>query len=229
MVVMGAGKAGMALRILAIFSRIFSAVWAVEATKAVIKAVNGGGAKVPVLPCKGVMCAIVWKSISVEAARGVTKRVTMPDGKTLDVTIPEGLRDGQALRLRGQGEDGFNGGPSGDVYVDVTIRPHRFFETDGDIIRVEVPVTLREAVMGEKIIIPTVHGDVTIKIPKGASSGTALRLKGKGLKNTKTGIAGDQIAKLKIMLPKKPDSDLEAFIAKWPGDEDLNPRQKLKL
>lgn len=164
-----------------------------------------------------------------EAAKGVTKRVTMPDGKTLDVTIPEGLRDGQSLRLRGQGEAGFNGGMAGDVYVDVTVRPHRFFEADGDMVRLEVPISLSEAVKGGKITIPTVHGDVSIKVPTGASSGTSLRLKGKGLKNTKTGIVGDQIVRLKIVLPEKPDEALETFIDSWSGDADLNPRGKLKL
>lgn len=163
-----------------------------------------------------------------EAATGVTKRVTMGDGRTLDVTIPEGLRDGQTLRLRGQGEPGRNGGPAGDVYVDVTVRPHRFFTLEGDVIRVEVPVTLSEAVLGAKIKIPTIHGDVAVSIPKGASSGLALRLKGKGIKDPKTGERGDQIARLKIVLPSKPDEALEAFIANWRGDKGANPRGRLK-
>lgn len=164
-----------------------------------------------------------------EAARGNRKRVTMPDGKTLDITIPEGLRDGQSLRLKGQGEPGMNGGPAGDVYVDVTVKPHRFFQLDGDTVMVDVPVKLSEAVLGAKITIPTVHGEVSITVPKGASSGTQLRLRNKGLKNARTGEYGDQIARLKIVLPTKSDAALEEFMAEWDGDKDETPRARLKL
>ncbi|WP_306250959.1 J domain-containing protein [Parvularcula sp. IMCC14364] len=163
-----------------------------------------------------------------EAATGVTKRVTMPDGKTLNVTIPEGLRDGQTLRLRGQGEPGFKGGPAGDVYVEVTVRPHRFFEVEGDNVMLEVPVTLSEAVLGAKIVVPTVHGDVSVGVPRGTSSGASLRLKGKGLKNAKTGNTGDQIVRLKIVLPETTDEEFEQFIASWQGDKDQNPRARMK-
>ncbi len=164
----------------------------------------------------------------VEAARGVTKRVTMPDGKTLNVTIPPGLRDGQTLRLRGQGEAGIKGGPPGDVYVEVTLRPHRFFEAESDNVHVEIPVTLSEAVLGAKIIVPTVHGEVSVTVPKGSSSGTSLRLKGKGLKNSKTGSAGDQIVRLKIVLPDTADEEFEQFISNWRGDKNQNPRARMK-
>ena len=164
-----------------------------------------------------------------EAARGVTKRVTMPDGKTLNVTIPEGLRDGQTLRLRGQGEAGYNGGPPGDVYVEVSVKAHRFFDVDGDNVTVELPVTLSEAVLGARIVVPTVHGDVSVTVPKGASSGTSLRLRGKGLKNSKTGNVGDQIVRLKIVLPDSPDEEFEQFIREWQGDKEQNPRARLKL
>ncbi|MGV6800750.1 MAG: DnaJ C-terminal domain-containing protein [bacterium] len=163
-----------------------------------------------------------------DAAKGVTKRVTMADGKTLDVKIAEGLRDGQTLRLRGQGGEGIGGGPNGDVYVDITVTPHRFFKLENDTIYLDVPITLSEAVKGEKIKIPTIHGDVAVKIPKGASSGTSLRLKNKGIRNPKTGKNGDQIAKLNIILPKKPDVELEKFIENWQRDKNLNPRAKLK-
>ncbi len=163
-----------------------------------------------------------------EAARGVKKRVTMPDGRTLDLTVPAGLRSGQSLRLRGQGDAGVNGGPPGDVYVEVQVSQHKYFKTDGTTVTVEVPITLSEAVLGKRINVPTVHGDVAVKIPKGASSGMSLRLKGKGLKETKSGAVGDQIVKLKIVLPEKIDSALEAFIAKWDGDETQKPRKSLK-
>ncbi|GGD09070.1 DnaJ C-terminal domain-containing protein [Aquisalinus flavus] len=164
-----------------------------------------------------------------EAARGNRKRVTMPDGRTLDINIPEGLRDGQSLRLRGQGEPGMNGGEPGDVYVDISVKPHRFFRLEGDTVTLEVPVTLSEAVLGGKITIPTVHGEVSIAVPRGASSGTALRLRGKGLKNAKTGTHGDQIARLRIVLPDKPDEALEEFARTWDGDREDDPRSRLKL
>ncbi len=163
-----------------------------------------------------------------EAAKGVTKRVTMPDNRTLDVNIPEGLRDGQTLRLRGQGEAGYKGGPNGDVYVEISVRQHRFFEQEGDNINLETPITLSEAVLGGKIIVPTVHGDVSVTVPKGTSSGASLRLKGKGLKNTKTGVYGDQIIRLKIVLPETPGEEFEQFIEAWQGDKDQNPRSKMR-
>ncbi len=163
-----------------------------------------------------------------EAARGVKKRVTMPDGRTLDMTVPAGLRDGQSLRLRGQGDPGTYGGPPGDVYVEVHVRAHRYFKTDGTTVKVEVPVTLSEAVLGKKITVPTIHGEVTVKIPKGASSGTALRLKGKGLIDAKTGVTGDQITRIRIVLPEKGDQALEQLIEKWAGDKDHSPRRSMR-
>lgn len=164
-----------------------------------------------------------------EAASGVTKRVTMPDGRTLDLTIPQGLREGQSLRLRGQGEPGVRGGSAGDVYVDITVKPHRFFKAEGDNVLLDVPISLREAVLGSKITIPTVQGEVTINVPKGASSGTALRLKGKGLKNPKTDKTGDQLARLKIVLPEKSNPALEKFMENWQDEASESPRARLKL
>jgi len=189
---------------------------------------GGGGARASA-PQQGRDVRYRMEVDFLEAARGNRKRVTMPDGRTLDINIPEGLRDGQSLRLRGQGEPGMNGGEPGDVYVDVTVKPHRFFKLEGDTVTLDVPVTLSEAVLGGKITIPTVHGEVSITVPKGASSGTALRLRGKGLKNSKTGTHGDQIARLRIVLPDKPDEALEEFAKNWDGDREDDPRSKLKL
>lgn len=151
-----------------------------------------------------------------DAARGARKRVTMPDGRSLDIAIPEGVEEGQTLRLRGQGEAGVGGGPQGDVYVEIRIKPHAVFERDGLDIHLEAPVTLAEAVLGAKITVPTIGGDVAVTVPKSASSGTVLRLKGRGVQAGK-GEAGDQFVKLKIMLPEGGDPELEEFVRRWKG------------
>lgn len=149
-----------------------------------------------------------------DAVNGAKKRVTMPDGKTLDLSIPAGFEDGQTLRLKGQGEKGPGG--AGDVYVEVKIKPHPIFERKGDDIYIETPITLKEAVLGGKITAPTIAGDVAVNVPKNSSSGTVLRLKGRGAPK-KSGAAGDQYVKLKIVLPEGGDKELEEFVKTWKG------------
>jgi len=127
----------------------------------------------------------------------------MPNGKTLEINIPEGIGEGQKLRLKGMGRQ-----VSGDAYVSVHIMPHAFFTRKGSDITVEIPIGLQETILGQKIPVPTIHGPVTMTIPKGSSSGATLRLKGKGIKG------GDQYAKLKIVMPKVIDDDLESSIKK---------------
>lgn len=159
----------------------------------------------------------------IDAVRGAKKRVTMPDGKTLDIAIPAGLDSGQTLRLKGQGEGGTGGGGAGDVYVEVTVKPHAVFERDGDDIHIEAPITLKEAVLGGKITAPTIAGDVAITVPKNASSGAVLRLKGRGV--AREGAApGDQYVKLKIVLPEGGDRELEEFVKRWSGADEA-PRK----
>ncbi|MEO1015292.1 MAG: DnaJ C-terminal domain-containing protein [Pseudomonadota bacterium] len=160
----------------------------------------------------------------IEAARGARKRVTMPDNRSLDLTIPAGVDDGQTLRLRGQGEAGPGGGPHGDVYVEISIRPHRIFERDGLDIHLEAPVTLKEAVLGGKITVPTVDGDVSVSVPRGANSGTVLRLRGRGIA-AKDAAPGDQLVKLRIVLPEGGDPELEEFVRQWSGGEQDAPRK----
>ncbi len=152
----------------------------------------------------------------IDAAAGAKKRVTMPDGKTLDIAIPSGFEDGQTLRLRGQGESG-QGGHRGDVYVEVKVKPHKVFERQGNDIHIEAPISLREAVLGGKITVPTIAGDVSLTVPKNASSGTVLRLRGRGVAKGKGGVPGDQFVKLKIVLPEGGDKELEAFVKSWKG------------
>ena len=150
-----------------------------------------------------------------DAARGAKKRVTMPDGRVLDLAIPAGLDDGQTLRLKGQGEKG-PAGP-GDVYVEVKVKPHAIFERKGADIHIEVPISLKEAVLGGKITAPTINGEVSVTAPKNSSSGAVLRLRGRGIVKGKSGTAGDQYVKLKIVLPEGGDEELEEFVKNWKG------------
>ena len=152
-----------------------------------------------------------------DAARGCKRRLTMPDGKQLDVVIPAGLVDGQQIRLRHQGDAGRNGGEAGDALIEVTVEPHAFFVRQGEDVQIELPVTLDEAVLGAKIAVPTIDGMVAVTVPKAASSGTTLRLKGRGLplKGGAKDQRGDQYVKLKIVLPEKPNSALEKLIEGW--------------
>ena len=159
-----------------------------------------------------------------DAAKGAKKRVTMPDGKPLDITIPAGVEDGQTLRLRGQGEPGSAGGPPGDAYVDISVKPHPLFERDGADIHIEAPITLKEAVLGGKITAPTIAGDVSITVPKNTSSGAVLRLKGRGLAREGKP-PGDQFVKLKIVLPEGGDAELEEFVRRWSGGAAHAPRK----
>ena len=119
-----------------------------------------------------------------EAATGAKKRVTMPDGGVLDLTVPEGVADGQMLRLKGKGSPGPRGSEAGDALVEIRVRPHPHFKRVGDDIVLELPITIDEAVLGAKIEVPTVSGRVQLTIPKGTSSGRVFRLKGKGVRNT---------------------------------------------
>jgi len=158
-----------------------------------------------------------------EAAAGAKKRVTMPDGRTLDLAIPPGLEDGQTLRLRGQGERGAGG--AGDVYVEVKVSTHPDFERRGADIHVEAPISLRQAVLGGKITASTINGDVSVTIPKNSSSGAVLRLRGRGIAGSKGGVAGDQYVKLKIVLPEGGDEELEAFVRQWKAGADKPARK----
>ncbi|MGH6948037.1 MAG: DnaJ C-terminal domain-containing protein [Kiloniellales bacterium] len=160
-----------------------------------------------------------------EAAQGAKKRVQLGDGKTLDIRIPAGTESGQQLRLKGQGAPGANGAPAGDALVEVEVEPHPFFVRDGRDIRIELPVTLAEAVLGASVTVPTIGGSVAMKIPPGSSSGKTLRLKGKGIAG-KGGARGDQYVTLKVTLPDTPDKELEDFVRRWSKAQQDNPRRK---
>jgi DnaJ-class molecular chaperone len=162
------------------------------------------------------------------AVNGGKKQITLPDGSTLDVSIPPGTRDGQILRLRGKGGAGLGGGPPGDALVEIEVRPHPIFTRKGDDIHVELPVSLKEAVLGGKIQAPTPGGTVTMTVPKWSNTGTVLRLKGRGVPRA-DGSKGDEYVTLKIMLPQKPDPELEKFVSQWRPANAQGPRQTMEV
>jgi DnaJ-class molecular chaperone len=162
-----------------------------------------------------------------DVARGTRRSVTMPDGHTIEIAIPPGLRDGQTLRLRGKGGPGTGQGEPGDAFVTVSVRPHPVFTREGDDIEIELPITFDEAVLGAKVEVPTVSGTVSATIPKGASSGQRLRLRGKGIRRP-DGKAGDQIVRLKIVLPKRIDAGMEDLARHWRDKAGFDPRADMR-
>jgi len=160
-----------------------------------------------------------------EAANGAKKTVTMPDGRSLKINIPAGLRDRQSLRLRGQGLPGYNGGPNGDAYVEVHVRHDPMFTRKDEDIHIELPVSLNEAVLGGTIDVPTIDGSVSMAVPKNANTGTRLRLRGKGLPMGKGKERGHQYVTLKVILPKDGDKELTAFMEEWAKKHAYNPRK----
>jgi len=158
-----------------------------------------------------------------EAVNGATKRVMLPEGGTLDMTVPAGTRDGQVLRLRGKGGAGLGGGPAGDLLVEVQVGGHRHFTRRDDDILLDLPVSLPEAVLGGRIEVPTPAGAVMVSVPKGANTGTVLRLRGRGVPRA-DGSRGDAYVTLRLVLPDTPDAELEAFAERWATGKAHNPR-----
>ena len=179
---------------------------------------QGGG-----MPIKGADVAYRLTVPFEDAAALKTQRITLASGKTIDVKLPNGVETGTQMRLAGQGEAGPGG--NGDAIITVDVRPHRFYPRDGDDIRLDLPVSLDEAVAGGKVKVPTVDGAVMLGIPKGSSSGKTLRLKGKGF-HRKDGSRGDQLVTVVIDIPAD-DAELEAFVANWSGKGQRNPRANL--
>ena len=161
-----------------------------------------------------------------DAVNCTKTRITLPDGGTLDVTIPPGVADGQVLRLRGKGNPGIGEGEPGDALIEIHVRPHPVFKREGNDIVLEVPITFDEAVLGGKIEVPTIGGRVFATVPPGSNTGQTLRLKGRGIKTK--GSAGDQLVKLSIILPDRIDDDLKRFAETWREAHRYDPRRKLK-
>lgn len=155
-----------------------------------------------------------------DAATLASQRITLSDGKTIDLKLPAGIEDGTQMRLGGKGEHG-PGGP-GDALVTIRVEAHPFFKRDGDNLRLDLPVTLDEAVNGAKVKVPTVDGQVMLTVAAGSSSGKTLRLKGKGM-TRKDGSRGDQLITLEIALPEG-DDDLKARLEGWRDERPLRAR-----
>jgi DnaJ-class molecular chaperone len=160
-----------------------------------------------------------------DAVNGATKTITLPGGGTLQVTIPPGVEDGQILRLRGKGAPSPGEGEPGDALVQIVVKPHRTFTREGDDIHVELPITVKEAALGGEVRAPTTTGSVMLKIPKRSNTGDVLRLRGKGVK--KRDGAGDELVKLKVMMPTEPEPELEAFLAGWKASPSYDPRKEM--
>ncbi len=160
-----------------------------------------------------------------DAINGGKQSIVLPDGTTLDVNIPPGTRDGQILRLKGKGRPALGDGPPGDALIEISVLPHPYFTRKGDDIYLDLPISLKEAVLGAKIKVPTPSGAVTVTVPKWSNTGRVLRLKGRGVPRS-DGSKGDQYVKLMLMLPEKPDPKLEAFVAGWQPVE-YSPRQSM--
>ena len=180
----------------------------------------GGGGGGPPRRARGRDMQYALSVDFLDAARGATRRIDLPDGRTLDVRIPPGIEDGQVMRLAGQGSPGRQGGPSGDALIEIHVEPHPFFRREGNDIHVEVPITLAEAVLGARIAVPTMQGSVTMTVPKRSDSGTRLRLRGRGIG------AGDQYVTLKLTLGPV-DEALEDFLRRHPADPAVDPRKTM--
>jgi DnaJ-class molecular chaperone len=183
----------------------------------------GGGAKRSAPPAKGADVGYRLAVPFADAATMKDQRVALGNGKTISIKLPKGVEEGTKIRLAGQGQEGPGG--AGDAIVTIHVTPHRFFTRDGDNIRLDLPVSLDEALLGAKVKVPTVDGPVVVSVPKGSTSGKVLRLKGKGFTG-KTGARGDQLITLMIDVPAD-DPDLERFVHGWKDKAKGNPRAAL--
>jgi DnaJ-class molecular chaperone len=161
-----------------------------------------------------------------EAVKGATARVTLPSGRTLEVSVPAGIEDGKQIRLKRQGQPSAFGGEPGDALVTVRIAKHPFFRVDGRDLRLDLPVALYEAVLGAKVNVPTLEGAVELAVPAGSKGGRTLRLRGKGLPGPQ-GVAGDLLVTLRIVLPDEADADLTNLMRKWEAQKPYNPRSDM--
>jgi DnaJ-class molecular chaperone len=158
-------------------------------------------------------------------ATGGSVRVALPTGRVLDATVPAGIEEGKSIRLRGQGNPGGRGAPAGDVIVTIRYAPHPQFKVEGRDLRLDLPITLYEAVLGGRVRVPTLSGAVEMSIAPGASGGKALRLRGKGLPGPNGGAAGDLLATIRVVLPAAADPELEELMRKWRDHKPYDPRQ----
>jgi len=163
-----------------------------------------------------------------DSVKGAKTRVTLPTGKTLEITIPAGIEDGKQIRLKGQGQPSPFGGETGDALVTVHVTKHPYFRVDGHDLRLDLPITLYEAVLGAKVNVPTLDGMVELNVPAGSNGGQTLRLRGKGLPSG-DGKNGDLFATLRIVLPKEKEADpnLVTLMQEWEKSRPYHPRSDL--
>ncbi|MFO1106684.1 MAG: DnaJ C-terminal domain-containing protein [Amaricoccus sp.] len=162
-----------------------------------------------------------------DAVNGAARAITLPDGKQLKVRIPEGAVDRQMLRLKGQGGPGYGGGEPGDAYVELHVEPHAFFHRKDDDIHLDLPVTLKEAVLGGRVEVPTISGPVSLTVPAGSNTGKVMRLRDKGVLDPKSGRRGHQFVTLKVVLPTGDEPELAAFLEGWTPRSVQNPRKEM--
>ena len=184
---------------------------------------GGGGRRAA---AKGANTAYRLQVPFTDAATLSPQRVTLGDGKSIDIKLPAGLEDGTQMRLGGKGEPGPGG--AGDATVTIEVQPHRFFTRDGDDVRLDLPISLAEAVLGGQVRVPTVERPVMLTVPRGASSGRVLRLKGKGFHKKAGDARGDQLVTLMVQLPAD-DAALAGFVEGWAGRDAGNPRAALDV
>ena len=157
-------------------------------------------------------------------ANGGSIRVALPTGRTLDAAVPAGIEEGKSIRLRGQGHPGQRGGLAGDLIVTIRYAPHPVFRVEGRDLRLDLPVTLYEAVLGGKVRAPTLGGEVEMSIAPGMSGGRVLRLRGKGMPASAGQPAGDLLATIRIVLPNSADPELTELMRKWRDRKPYDPR-----
>lgn len=177
-------------------------------------------------PSRGVDLRYTLEVDFIEALTGVKKRVTLPEGGVLDLTVPEGIGDGQVLRLKGKGAEGIAGGQPGDALVEIKVRSHPLFNRMGDDIHTDVPITIDEAILGGKIEVSTVSGRVQLALPKGTATGRVFRLRGKGVKNSGSGQTGDHLVTVRVVMPPNIDDELAYFFSEWRQRHSYDPGRR---
>ena len=159
-----------------------------------------------------------------DAVLGTVREFTLPNGKRLEVKVPPGVETGTRMRFKGQGGPGIGRGPTGDSYVSITVKPLPGFSRVGSEIETDLPVSFIEALLGAEIKVPTIEGTVMLKVPAGVSTGSRLRVRGKGVRLTHG--RGDQIVKIKVMMPKRIDPALGNSVREWGEKYSYNPREE---
>jgi curved DNA-binding protein len=160
-----------------------------------------------------------------EAASGGKRRISLGDGRDFEVEIPRGVRDGQRIRLAGQGSTGAGGGPAGDLFLRIRIKPHPRFRVEGRDLYVDLPVAPWEAALGAEVPVPTLTGTARLKVPAGSSTGRRLRLRGQGLQSP-DGSAGDLYAVLAVHVPKRLTKEERRLFEELAAVSKFDPRKR---